>query len=229
MKRQRGRGARLLAAVLAAGVIVGACGSSAATPTPAPATPTSPPAVVTVAPTPTPAAPATAAPTATPAATPTPQPTATPEPTATPAPTSAPGAGCTGSPAARQWLADQATHFTWTVYCAHLPSAWSIDPVNGASADYANGGKLEIHYAAWQGKVMWIVEGNFCSSDCVHYDTVLGPAMLGDMSGTMYWWESLLVLYVNPGTTHAYTLYAEAVSETDFRNYAASFIKVPKP
>jgi hypothetical protein len=229
MMRQRSRGGRIFVAILAVGVIVGACGSSAATPTPAPATPTSPPAVVTVAPTPTPAAPATATPTATPAVTAAPLPTSTPEPTPTPVPTPAPGAGCTGSAAARQWLADQATHFTWTLYCAHLPSGWSIDSINGASADYANGGKLQIYYAAWQGKVLWIQEGNFCSTNCASFTTVIGPAMLGDMSGTMYRWESLIVLYVNPGTTHAYTLYAEDVSETDFRNYAAAFIKVPKP
>jgi hypothetical protein len=226
MTRQRRRGERLLAILLATGVMAGACAGSTATAAPA-ATPTS--ADVTAEATATPAPTVTPVPTPTAIPTPTLSPTSPPAPTPTPVPTPAPGAGCTGSAAARQWLATQATHFTWTVYCAHLPSGWSIDPINGATADYGNGGKLQIYYAAWQGKVMWIEEGNFCSASCVHYDTVLGPAMLGDMSGSLYRWESLIVLYVNPATTHAYTLYAEDVTESDFRAYAAAFIRVPKP
>jgi hypothetical protein len=221
MISQRGRGGPFLAVILTVSLAAGACGGSSATAT-------------AVTPTPTPIA--TDTPTATPeiALTPTatPEMTPTPTPTATPVPTPAPGANCVGSQTVHEWFATQATHFTWTVYCASaLPSGWGVDPVNGAKAGYDGNGHMEVWYAGPSGKVMWIREGDFCSSGCSLSPNsgLIGPAKIGDMDGKLYWEETLLVILVNPGTNHAYTLYSEDVSQSAFVDYAAHFVRVPKP
>jgi hypothetical protein len=214
-----------LIVVLAAVLVAGACSGTSQTPQVIYTTlPTDTP-EPTPEPTPSPTAEPTTAPTSTAEATATPTPTPTEAPVVTPPP----GATCTGSAGVRQWFTDQTTHFSWTVYCAALPSPWGVDKINGASASYDHGGRMTVWYAAPTGRVMWLEQGNFCSTNCSPYTTVIGPAMLGDMSGTMYTYESLLVIYVNPGTTHAYTLYAEDVSQAAFKSYAAAFIQVPRP
>jgi len=222
ISQRSGRGLSLVV-ILAAGLAAGACGGSSATATAAPPTPTP-----TTTPTATPEI--TPTPTATPAITPTPTPTATP--TATPVPTPPPGANCVGSQTVREWFAAQATHFTWTVYCASaLPSGWGVDPINGAKASYSGNGRMEVWYAGPSGKVMWIREGDFCSTGCSLSPNsgLIGPAKIGDMNGKLYWEEALLVILVNPGTNHAYTLYSEDVTQSAFVDYAAHFVRVPKP
>lgn len=223
MKRQLGRGGPFLAAILAASLAAGACVGSSASPSAGPATPTP---MVTDTPTATPEITLAPAPTATPEITP------TPTPTATPVPTPAPGANCVGSQTVREWFATQATHFTWTVYCASaLPSGWGVDPINGAKAGYSGNGHMEVWYAGPSGKVMWIREGDFCSSGCSLSPNsgLIGPAKIGDMDGKLYWEEALLVILVNPGTNHAYTLYSEDVSQSAFVDYASHFVRVPRP
>jgi hypothetical protein len=137
----------------------------------------------------------------------------------------------------KQWFADQAAHFAWNVYCASaLPSGWGVDPVNGAKVIYNGGGWIQVWYAGPSGKVMWILEGNFekewCgASPCPLSPTsgLIGPAKIGDMDGQLYWEESLLVILVDPGTSHAYRLYSEDVSQSAFVDYAAHFVLVPRP
>jgi len=220
MIHQPGRGYFRLVVILTVSLAAGACASSATSPTVSEATPTPTPALATDTPAPTPEI--------TPTPAPTPTPTATPTPVATPGP----GAKCVGSPAMRDWFADQATHFTWNVYCASaLPSGWGIDPINGAKAEYGAHGRIEVWYAGPSGKVMWISEGDFCPSGCPLSPTsgLIGPAKIGDMNGQLYWEETLLVILVNPGTNHAYRLYSESVTQSAFVDYASHFVRVPRP
>jgi hypothetical protein len=202
--------------VLAAGLVAGACAGSSSTPE----------VIYTTLPTGTPVL--TPSPTAVP--TPTVEATATPTPTPTaPAVTSPPGAKCTGSAGMKQWFAAQATHFSWTVYCAVLPTGWSIMPSNGATAGYNSGGWLIVGYDGPGDDVLLLYEGNYCDMNCSPYDTVIGPAKLGDMNGTLYTSGPFFVIYVNPGTRHAYAFMGQGMSQSKFKSYAAALIKVPKP
>jgi len=93
-------------------------------------------ALVTPPPTPTPAV------TPSPVATPTPSPTATPTPWPTPTPSS-PAAACTGTASNKALFAQAAGAMNWTVYCAVLPSGWSI-----AEGGYKNApnGVIQVIY-----------------------------------------------------------------------------------
>jgi hypothetical protein len=232
MIRQRSRGRFCFAVILTISLAASACGGSSASATVGDATPIPTPTLVTTA---TPEITPTPAPTPTPTPAPTAAPTITATPAATPtaATTPGPGAKCVGSPAAREWFADQATHFTWNVYCASaLPSGWGIDPINKATARYTGVGYMEVWYAGPSGSVMWLREGDFCSTvgcSLSPNSGLIGPAKIGDMSGKLYWEETLLVILVNPGTNHAYTLYSEDVSQSTFLDYAGHFVRVPRP
>jgi hypothetical protein len=133
-----------LVLALVMGLVAGACGSSAATPVPtsaaatATATPTDAATATleaTAVPTPTPAPTTAPTPTAAPTAASTATLTATPagSSSASPSATPLPSAACTGGASTKQWLADQMPHFKFKLYCAVMPSGWSLV---GMSADY---------------------------------------------------------------------------------------------
>ena len=186
----------LVGAALVVGLSVVACGSSAATVAPPPATPTMAvtdtpaPTDTTVpatpSPTPMPTATPTAAPSATPAATPTPTPAATPTPsgTASASVTPLPSASCTGGASTKQWLADQMPHFKFKLYCAVMPSGWSLV---GMSSDYDVPG-LQAHYKNKTGGTVDIWEGNVCGlspNPCSGYwPQDLGTLAFGPLTGT---------------------------------------------
>jgi hypothetical protein len=176
------------------------------------------------------AASSTAAPTQTPTATPTPTPTPTPFPVVTPPP----GSTCFRTASNDGWFHAAAAGLqsygdTWTVYCAAvLPSTWSIrtSPL-GASVEYNNGGQLTVVYVGPGGKSLSVAEGSFCAgAGCLSFDTDLGPAAFGDLSGHLYTKSGGFLLAVDPGTGHAYQVTGTGMTEQDFRNYAACFIPV---
>jgi hypothetical protein len=221
MKQQAIHRAAAIGAVMLMAVAFGACKSSSSTPE-----------VIYVTPSPTPTPEVTATPEETPTseATPTAAPTPTPVPTAPPVVTPPPGSTCSRTAANNAWFVAQAPHFTWTLYCAVLPSGWSI-LADGAHAYYDNGGKLDTTYKGPGGILLTVKEGAFCTSGaaaCAPYTSDVGPAQFADLTGELYINSGAYVLYVNPGTNHAYELDGPAgMSEATFRALAGSFIKVP--
>jgi hypothetical protein len=218
-----GRRARAAAAVLFALVLAGACASAGSTPI-----------VVTVTPTP-----AAASPTSTPSAAPTSTPTevalpatATPGATATPtpAPTAAPtsqAAGCTGTAKNKAFFVDAASALPFAVYCAVLPKGWSIQ-----SGTYKSGW-LDVAYKTSGGAAIEIAEGAFCITSpaaCSTHLSILGAASFGGLSGQLDILDATpsYVVYVNPGTTHAYVIAGKGMTQTQFISFAAKMLKVPR-
>ena len=168
----------------------------------------------------------------TPAATPTPPPAGA---TRTPFPliSGLTGSTCSGNPANDEWFHSVAQgllayHDTWQVYCAVLPSGWSIrtHPA-GANVDYNHGGHITVDYVGPHGQTLTLDEGNFCSgAACAGGDVDLGTATFAALAGHMYTYSADLVLYVNPGTRSAYRLFGHGISQSTFRHFAASFIEV---
>jgi hypothetical protein len=174
-----------------------------------------------------------APPSGSPVNTPTPSatPTATPVATLTPASTAtSPAAGCTGGAPVQSFIAEAASRLTFDVYCAVLPEGWTF--VSGQWA-YTGGGMLKLSYAGPGGARVAVSEGAFCTTSveaCSTHVADIGVGAFGDLTGelevlTEY---SSYAIYVDPGTTHAYTMTTVGMSQEDFVSYAASMLKVPK-
>jgi len=220
---------RLAVLSLAACLVLAGCSSAASTPvvvfvTPAP--------TITAAPTDTPVATATATPTA--AATDTPVATATATPTATPAPAASPtsaAAACTGNASNKAFFVEAASKEPFDVYCAVLPSTWWLE-----EGEYTlpNGGKVAASYKNAAGSLLRIVEGAYCTTSpaaCSPHVSVIGPASFGGLAGTLDTLTSdpVWVIYVAPGTTHAYAFMGIGMSQAQFKAWAAAIRKVPAP
>jgi hypothetical protein len=227
--------ASLSAAVVAAALAVGGC-SASSNQTPQIIYVTDKPSqqVATATPSPTEQATPTLAPTETAAATETAAPTATPAPTPTPAGSAAPGQACTGNADNKAFFAVAATKMNWTVYCGVVPAGWYL---SSASFDHAPNGKLIATYNRKSGGVVvatvLVREGNFCTSGasaCSAHDTDLGPAMFGDLNGELYTLGPGLgyAIYVSPGTTRAYEITGNGMTQATFVAIAAALTKVPK-
>jgi hypothetical protein len=143
-------------------------------------------------------------------------------------------AACTGSEDDRTFFATAAAAVRWGVYCAVLPGRWHI-----ASGTYTgrNGGVLEVSYDGPGSAALELSEGAFCTagaSACSPHDAVVGPVAFDSLAGTLYTWtpspgQTLYVIYVSPGTGHAYTLAGSGLSESSFRSIAGHMYRVLKP
>ena len=119
---------------------------------------------------------------------------------------------------------------TWDVYCAVLPSGWSVS-VEGGGYDQSAGGIIRMSYEGPDGAKLHVDEGAFCHSDAAtcSFGTVVGPASFGDLSGSLKTLpDGSLALYVNPGTDASYTLTGSDLSQNEFVALAAAFAKVAK-
>lgn len=162
-----------------------------------------------------------------PTSAPTPSPTEIP-PTATPPP---PAAGCTGSDTDKEFFVQAATVLHFDVYCAVLPSDWSIQKTNLMESD---GGQMSVLYASDAGDEIAIAEGRLCDDDalsaCADQFPDLGPASFGDLAGTMREAEEGFCVLVSPHSMPAYALCGhDTVSQARVGQYAAAVIKVPRP
>ncbi len=222
------RGVSLIAVML----VLSACSSSPALTLP-PATPT---AEVTA--TPTPEATGTPSPQATPtaAATPTPQSSATPAPSTSASPSSGPTAtspasACSGSPDHQAFFADASSKLPFDVYCAVLPAGWYLQT---AAYEQPNGGKLTISYKGPGGATLAISEGAFCTTseaDCSPHVAIRGTAAFGNKPGMLDILSTppdVLIVYVDPGTTHAYSIQGNNLTQAKFVAIAAAMVIVPK-
>jgi hypothetical protein len=119
---------------------------------------------------------------------------------------------------------------TWTVYCPDLPSSWTV--LLG-TYDGVGIGKLRMSWRGPDGAKIEIAEGAFCTTDaetCSPHETVIGPATLGDMLGSL---DTLsgggFAVYVGAGTGYAYELTGSGMSQDAFVSLAAAVVKVARP
>jgi hypothetical protein len=229
--RAAARGAAVIAIVASAS----ACGSSSPTVQGATATvqPTDQPtdtATPIAEATPTP----TVEPTPTQEATPTPEPTATPTATPTPTPEASPTSvawQCTGTADHQAFFAETATKLSFDVYCGNLPNGWYLQD---AAYVLASGGKLTIDYKGPGGATLVISEGAFCTTsaaDCSPHDSIRGTASFGDKPGMLDVLTTppdVFVVYVDPGTSHAYQISGANLTQAKFVALAAAMVVVPK-
>jgi len=227
------RRGRAVAVLLAAALIVGACADAAGTTSPSTATPSSSVTAATSTPTMGPTAspsestlPATATPLATAAATPTHSPTHKP----TPAPTSR-AAGCTGTTKDKAVFADAPAKANFDVYCAVLPSGWSLP---GASY-YKRpvGSELDAVYHGPAGAIIQFIQGANCTTSVAACSTgmaILGPIAFGHVTGQLDLYDATptYVVYVDPGTTHGHMMLGYGMTQTAFIAFSAAMKKVPK-
>jgi hypothetical protein len=231
------RRGRAVAVLLAAVLIAGACAGAAGTTSPSTATSSS--SVVgasstpTVGPTASPSEstlPATTTPLATAVATPTHSPTHSPTHKPTPAPTSR-ATGCTGTTKDKAVFADAAAKANFDVYCAVLPSGWSLP---GASY-YKRpvGSELDAVYHGPAGAVIQFIQGANCTTSVAACSTgmaILGPIAFGHVTGQLDLYDATpaYVVYVDPGTTHGHLMLGYGMTQTAFIAFSAAMKKVPK-
>ncbi len=113
-------------------------------------------------------------PSASAAASPSPSASASPDATA-----------CSGSDDNRTFFAQAADTLSFEIYCAVLPSGWSLV---GGSYRSASGGRLEISYKGPGGATLRLRQGpNACADDpaCPPTGTDLGAASFGDQGASL--------------------------------------------
>ena len=89
---------------------------------------------------------------------------------------------------------------------------------------------MTVAYEGPGSSALQLDEGAFCTTSptaCSPNTSDIGPVWLGDLAGELYQNSGALVIYVNPGTTHAYRLIGQSISQDSFKSIAAGFIRVP--
>ena len=206
-----------------AAVLVGACGSSAVSPSVS-RNPSTPPASPTVA-----AATPSEAPSAGPTgASPAPT-TSAPVPSGSASPASSPlASACSGSDDIRDFYAAIAEAVDWDVYCATLPDGWFVEK---GMYRLAGGGWMEITYRGPGEAHFGLREGAFCGEhgDCVPDGTDAGPAAFGDRDGVLVAVDDgSWALAVDRGATLAWLATGSSLDEAAFRGLAEALVRVPR-
>jgi hypothetical protein len=127
----------------------------------------------------------------------------------------------------KQWFADQIPLLDFDVYCAVLPSGWSVVKVQ---SDFDKGG-LVAEYKNTLGYTLNLYEGSFCAmspNPCTGYwDPVVGPIPFGPFTAPLdgasgHW--SVLVHTSNPKVS--YEMVGEGMDVAAMKSYAAALHKV---
>jgi hypothetical protein len=226
---------------MAIGLIIAGC--NAATPTPQlPAQTPGETAAVTPPLPPTAAATETANPgeTPTPAPSPTPTPTPTVAPTDTPAatqtPAAAPGdpAACTGYSANVSYFASVVQTLGFDLYCAQLPSGWSMGATAYLRPHSSRGWFTAAYHNKKKTQTIMVGEGDFCGhtsspSNCWASSADLGSVYFGNLFGTL---KDLgggqFAVFVNPNTKTGYRIEGAGMSQATFISMAAAMVRVPR-
>jgi len=221
----RDRISRHWRAALGLAVSLTLAGCSVASPTPQIIYVTAPPTPIIIYVTPPPPTPTlTLSPEPTPTATPTPTPTPTPSPTS-------PAAACTGTASNKAFFAQAAAAMSWTVYCAVLPSGWSLTK---GEYDKAPNGYLYVGYQGPGGAGISLWEGNLCgpggyAMTCGWIVVAQGPASFGGLSAELYLHGPYFLIDANPGTPHEYMIQGAGLTRPTFVACAAAMRAIPKP
>jgi hypothetical protein len=140
-------------------------------------------------------------------------------------------AACSGSAQTKDFFTAIAEAVEWPVYCAVLPSGWSVDRGTGNTYALANGGRMVIGYHTNAGGHLELREGHWCTdgaSACSPHDQDVGPVAIGDLSGELM---SLgpgagYAVYVNPGQVPSWTVTGTEMDEATFRSLLAALALV---
>jgi hypothetical protein len=161
-------------------------------------------------------------------------PTETASPNITPTPT--PGgpdgtaAACSGSSQTKDFFTAIAEAVQWPVYCATLPTGWSVDRGSGNTYALANGGRMVIGYHSNAGLHLELREGHWCTDSanaCSPHDQDLGPIALGDLQGELMTLGSGgFAVYVDPGQSPSWTITGTGMDEGAFRNLVGALALV---
>jgi hypothetical protein len=157
-------------------------------------------------------------------------PTQSPTHKPTPVPTSR-AAACTASAKYKAVFADGAAKAGFDIYCPVLPAGWSI-----AGASYYKrpvGSELDATYKGPGGALIQFLQGANCTTSTVACSVavgILGPISFGHLTGQLDLYDATptYVVYVNPGTTHGYTMLGYGMTQTQFIAFSAAMKKVPK-
>jgi hypothetical protein len=228
---------RHAAVVMAIGLIIAGC--NAATPTPQPPAQTSADSAAAAA-SPVAVATETASPVATDSPAPTPTPTPTTAPTETPAATQTPAAGpgdpaaCTGYSAYASYFADVVKTLGFDVYCAQLPSGWSMSATAYLRPHGSRGWFTAAYHNKKKTQTITVGEGDFCGhtsnpSNCWASSSDLGSVYFGNLFGAL---KDLgggqFAVFVNPNTKTGYRIVGAGMSQATFISMAAAMVKIPR-
>jgi hypothetical protein len=157
--------------------------------------------------------------------------TPTPDPTPTPASHSV--AVCTGSSDMKDWFVSSASKANFDVYCAVLPPTWMVQK----ATFYARtaGDFIDIFYKGPGASALELQEGAQCTTSaeaCSFHISDLGPtpfaALTGELGTHRFTNSPDFVIYVDPGTKHAYTLIGTNVGQADLVAFAKAMNRVAK-
>jgi hypothetical protein len=174
----------------------------------------------------------TDAPTPSPTVEPTPVvvggPSASPSPgrSATPAATAAPASACSGTSANKAFWGQVAATLQWPVYCPILPSGWVV---RSGTFDGSPPGRVEVTFDGPEGATLKVDEGEFCTagaSTCAPHVAEIGPASFGDLPGTLDSTSGGFAVYVNPGTSLAYTISGTGLSQDAFVAISSGIVRI---
>lgn len=218
---------RVLVVSLFVAFVVSACIGEVATPgapeaTDVAETPTTTPAGSTPTAEPTPSA--------VPLDTPAPTAAATDAPSASPtkAATSEPGtaSACSGSDDNRRFYLGLAEAVDWDVYCAVLPSGWSV---TAGEYQLRGGGWMTIVYRGPGGVTLELRQGNDCVApdDCVPDGEVAGENAYGDREGTLVVApDGRYTVVVDRGAAPSWLIIGSDMDVADLQGYAAALARV---
>jgi hypothetical protein len=235
--------ARTIAAAVTVCLALGACGGSQKTPeiryvTPTPevtpeVTPEITPEVTPeITPEVTPEITPEVTPEITPEVTPEITPEVTPEPTPAPTPAPTPVATldhtqCSRTAANDSWFQGVADHVSWDVYCALLPTGWSVVAGN---ADYNNGGTMSMSYKSGTTKTFSLAEGNLCPPPlgCPLAGTHIGPGSFASAPAELYQLpDGSYLMWAHVSSTLEYWAQSTGISEATFKSFCADLELVP--
>ena len=118
---------------------------------------------------------------------------------------------------------------SFDVYCGRLPAPWYMTP---GKSTLPLGGTVTIDYLGPGGAMIEAKEGAFCTTSaslCSPNVGVLETASFAGGTGNL---DSVsgggFAIYVDPGSTHGYTITGTNVAQSKFVGIAAAFVKVPK-
>jgi hypothetical protein len=167
-------------------------------------------------------------PSASPTDVPTESPAASASPTGTPSslPVGEAVTACSGSDDNRTFFLDAAQNLDWPVYCAVLPARWFVS--NGTYSGRGVG-QLVISYNGPSGATLELQQGGFCetSDGCVPAGTDAGETAFGDQSGTLVTLDDGgYAIVVGRASTPSWLAVGVGIDEADFRDLAASFVRL---
>lgn len=91
---------------------------------------------------------------------------------------------CTGTEVHKEFFVNVAIAVDWPVLCGVLPAGWFL---SAGQYRLANGGQMVVTYKGSGGATVGLSEGAFCQdgTGCVPSGADVGDAALGSMSGTL--------------------------------------------